>query len=112
MKQGYFEIRPIIKKIEFVQRGTFSLVLQDGRKVTVPLKAFPTIKKLNAKQRRHWYILDDVGFSFEECDEVFHIEQVLGDFREYKYTFLPQVRQCAETPNTFNVGKGKPRKAR
>ena len=101
--QGFFNTKPCIRKIEFALRGSFSLFMKDGRIVIVPLKAFPSIKKLTVKQRLSWYILDDVGFSFDDCDEVFHIEQVLGDFSQYKYSFLPQTqnKHCAEDSALF-----------
>ena len=111
--QGFRGTQPRIKKIEFTQRGAFSLFMQDGRIITVPLKAFPSIKKLTATQRQSWYILDDVGFSFDDCAEVFHIEQVLGDFSQYKYSFLPQTqnKHCAEDSVPFVPSKKAKRKS-
>ena len=99
--QGFRGISPCIKKIEFVQKGSFSLFLKDGRIIIVPLKAFPSIKKLTPKQRQGWYLLDDEGFSFDDCEEVFHLEQVLGDFSENKYSFVPQNKHCAENLAPF-----------
>ncbi len=85
--EGYINIKPAIKKLAFENRGKFELYLEDGRIITVPLSVFPEIKKLNSAQRKKWYIIDDVGFSFDDCDEVYHMEQVLGRFENYKYTF-------------------------
>ncbi|CAN5513030.1 hypothetical protein BH11BAC1_BH11BAC1_17960 [soil metagenome] len=85
--EGYVDIKPTIKKLAFEQKGKFELYLEDGRIITVPLSIFPEIKKLTSAQRKKWYIIDDVGFSFDDCDEVYHMEQVLGRFENYKYSF-------------------------
>ena len=85
--EGYLNKKPIIKKLTFTHPGKFDLHLEDGRIITVPVSVFPDIKKLSAAQRRKWYVLDDVGFSFDDCNEVYHIEQVLGKYENYKYSF-------------------------
>jgi len=85
--EGYLNKKPVIKKITFMHKGKFDLHLQDGRIITMPLSEFPDIKKLTAAQRKKWYVLDDVGFSFDDCNEVYHIEQVLGKYENYKYSF-------------------------
>ena len=82
---GYYGITPAIERISFIQTGMMSIHLKDGRIVSVPLTRFPEIKKLNAEQRKKWQVLADVGFTFDDCDEVFHIEQVLGDYKKYKF---------------------------
>lgn len=71
--------------------------------MTVPLSAFPSIRRVTPEQRRRWYILDDMGFSFDECDEVFHLEQVFGTVADYRYSFIaPKKTHCvAEEPPTF-----------
>jgi len=102
--QGFGSTRPCIKKIDFVRKGMFSIYFVDGRIIMVPLSAFPAIKKLTRKQREKWYTLDDVGFSFDECDEVFHIEQVLGSYVSYQYAFVPSSpKKCAE-PGSQRLG--------
>lgn len=85
--EGYLNKKAIIKKITFTHKGKFDLQLEDGRVITVPLSIFPDIKKLTPSQRKKWYVLDDVGFSFDDCNEVYHIEQVLGKYENYKYSF-------------------------
>jgi hypothetical protein len=85
--EGISGISPVIKKIEFVFRGKIAVLLEDGRKIIVPLSFFPSIKKLNEIQRKKWYIIDDQMFSFDECNEIFHIEQILGKEVEYRYQF-------------------------
>jgi hypothetical protein len=83
--EGIFRIMPTIKKISFPERGKIEIYLADGRELKVPLKYFPSIKTLNKEQRNKWYILGDVGFSFDDCKEVFHIEQFLGSEVNYKH---------------------------
>lgn len=63
----------------------FNLV--DGRIINVPFNNFPSIHQLTKKQRVDCYVTDGQMFSFEECDEIFHIEQVLGKEQIYKYHF-------------------------
>ena len=84
--EGLYKIKPAIKKIDFIERGKFKIELKDGRIILVPIAYFPSIKKLSKTQRNQWYIIDDQMFSFEESDEIFHLEQVLG--RENKYKFV------------------------
>jgi len=85
--EGFIGNRPKIKKIDFKSRGKFNILLEDGRSVSTPIKFFPSIKQLTNSQRKKWYITDNEMFSFDDCNEVFHIEQVLGKEQEYKYKF-------------------------
>ncbi len=83
--EGFDKVRPEIKKIHFPVRGKIGILLADGREIICPLQKFPSIKKLNQQQRKQIQIIDGIGFTFIDCDEVFHIQQVLGDFESYKY---------------------------
>lgn len=83
--EGINNIEPKIKKISFSQNGKMDIHLQDGRMIVVPLSLFPSIKKLNIKQRKKWGIIEDVGFTFENSDELYHIEQILGRYDDYKF---------------------------
>jgi len=83
--EGLYKIKPVIKKIDFMERGKFKIELKDGRIILVPINYFPSIKKLRSIQRDKWYIIDDQMFSFEESNEIFHIEQILGKENEYKF---------------------------
>jgi len=84
---GINKINPVIKKISFPEKGKMKLSLQDKREITIPLSYFPKIKALSPLQRNKWYVLDNQMFSFDDCDEVFHLEQVLGKENIYKYNF-------------------------
>jgi len=85
---GLKKINPEIKKISFPLKGKMNVTLADGRDIMVPLTFFPSIKRLSPTQREKWYVLDGEMFSFDDCNEVFHIEQVLGKENTYKYNFI------------------------
>lgn len=84
---GIFKITPVIKKISFPEKGKMKFTLSDKREIIIPVKYFPKIKNLTLPQRNKWYVLDEQMFSFDDCDEVFHIEQVLGKENNYRYNF-------------------------
>lgn len=86
--EGMVGVKPEITKITFTHKGKMSVHLKDGRIIAVPLNYFPSIKKLTSDQRAKWGIIDGVGFTFDDCDEIFHIEQVLGKEKDYKYSFV------------------------
>jgi hypothetical protein len=81
---GFWDIEPEIKKISFRHRGKISIHLEDGREIIFPVSAFLAIKKMTPAQRKKWYIFGN-GFSFDDCNDVFHIEQILGNFQKYKH---------------------------
>jgi hypothetical protein len=35
-------------------------------------------------QRKKWYLFGN-GFSFDDCNEVFHVEQILGNSENYRH---------------------------
>ena len=82
--EGFWNVTPKIKKIAFEQRGKINILLEDGRLIMVPVSKFPSIKKLTPQQRKKWYLFGN-GFSFDDCDEVYHLEQILGNFNAYKH---------------------------
>lgn len=82
--EGFWDVTPTIKKISFQIRGKIDVYLKDGRNIIVPISKFPSIKKLSTAQREKWYIFGN-GFSFDDCDEVYHIEQILGNFKTYQH---------------------------
>ncbi|MCI0448341.1 MAG: hypothetical protein L0Y79_00970 [Chlorobi bacterium] len=86
--EGFKKTKPFIKNISFPFKGKMKINLVDGREIIVPLTQFPSIKRLNSYQRGKWYVLDGEMFSFDDCNEVFHIEQVLGIENTYKYNFI------------------------
>ena len=84
--EGYWNIIPKIKKVSFPVRGKMSVHLEDGRVVIVPLSAFPSIKKVpvNVKERSKWYLIGG-GITWDACPEFIHIEQILGNYANYKH---------------------------
>ena len=81
--EGFWDLKPKIKKIDFVDNKIL-VYMTDGRVIISPLIKFPSIKKLTPEQRKKWYLFGN-GFSFDDCNEVFHIEQILGNYDEYKH---------------------------
>lgn len=84
--EGVIAIRAEIKRIEF-SKGKIGFILKDGREIYMPVSFFPSIKKLSMAERKDWYVTDGEMFSFENCNEVFHLEQVLGKESSYSYKF-------------------------
>lgn len=82
--EGYWGIKPQVKKLSFPIRGKFQVDLEDGRSILMPISAFPSIKQVPIKERPMWYLMGN-GFSWPSCSEVIHIEQVLGDFAKYAH---------------------------
>jgi hypothetical protein len=68
----------VITAISVEHLEKFSVQLQDGREVTVPVHYFPAIEALSLQERQQWILLDEQVFSFETCDEVFHLREILG----------------------------------
>jgi hypothetical protein len=82
--EGYWNVIPRIKSITFPNEAQMEIELEDGRFVRTPLNRFPSIEKLTSEQRQRWYRFGN-GFSFDDSDEVIHIEQVLGNFETYRH---------------------------
>ncbi|MBW8049858.1 MAG: DUF2442 domain-containing protein [Cytophagales bacterium] len=85
--EGIIDTKPVINTIKFTKKGKMDVYLQDGRIITVPLKYFPSIQKLNANQRKQLQIINDVAFTFIDSHELYHIEDVMGNYNNYKYDF-------------------------
>ncbi len=82
--EGYWDVVPQIKDVSFPARGKMQVSLMDGRIIIVSVAKFPSVKRLSMAQRKKWYILGN-GFSFEDSNEVIHIEQILGNFANYAH---------------------------
>ncbi len=82
--EGYWDVIPRIKSVSSPVRGKMQVALQDGRIILVSVSKFSSVKRLCMEQRKKWYILGN-GFSFEDSDEVIHIEQILGNFASYAH---------------------------
>ncbi len=84
--EGFYDIKPEINEIRFDSEHNISFYFKDGRILTAPVSAFPSIKKLNREQREKYQILGSEGFTFDDCDEVFAVEQVLGNYDNYRHS--------------------------
>jgi len=80
--EGYWDVVPKIKKIGFPVRGKMQIRFEDGRCLIIPLSAFPSIKKVPVKQRPQWYLTAG-GITWDNCPEVIHVEQLLGNYSKY-----------------------------
>lgn len=81
---GYWDVKPAIKKLAFPKRGKFQVTLEDGRQIIMPISAFPSIKKVPTRRRNNWYLMGG-GFTWDECPEVIHVEQILGNYAQYSH---------------------------
>ena len=81
---GYWNVVPKIKKVSFPVRGKMSVLLEDGRQIIAPLSSFPSVKKVPVGERSKWYLVGG-GVTWDTCPEVIHIEQILGNFDNYKH---------------------------
>ena len=82
--EGYWDVKPAISKVSFPVRGKFQVALKDGRQIIMPISAFPSIKKVPARRRKNWYLMGG-GVTWDECPEVIHVEQILGNYAQYSH---------------------------
>lgn len=82
--EGYWDVKPRIKSVSFSQEDRIQIELEDGRLILCPLDRFPSIQQLSFEQRQNWFRFGN-GFSFDDSDEVIHIEQILGNFDSYRH---------------------------
>jgi len=82
--EGYWNIKPKIKKVSFPVRGKMQVMFEDGRSLITPLSAFPSIKRVLVSQRNKWYLTAG-GVTWDSCPEVIHVEQLLGNYAKYAH---------------------------
>lgn len=85
--EGIIGQSPMIKKISFETKGKIAVYLADGRIILAPISLYPSIKKLSPRQRKRYTISDGEVIIFQDCDEVYHLEQFLGRPADYAYNF-------------------------
>ena len=69
-----------------------TVVLDDGRTVSVPLVWFPRLLNATGKQRKHWeFIGGGVGIHWEEIDEDISIASLLNPEK-----FMPLANQAMQ----------------
>ena len=90
--EGAYGYKPRIVKLGFSQKGRIEIYLRDKRIISIPKGFFSDLKKLSSNQLKKWTILscgeEGDGFMFDDCDEVYHIEQVLGKYKEYAHNVV------------------------
>jgi hypothetical protein len=80
MIQGILKKRPQIKDVKN-QWGKLSILLEDGRNITIQKKYFLFLKNPAGKI----FIADKEVIVFDKADEVIHIEEILGRWEDYRY---------------------------
>lgn len=68
-----------MQKVEF-SGNEMRVYLSSGRILIVPLKSFPEIKKLTPAQRNKYHIAGGISLDFDDSDEVYHINELIGIF--------------------------------
>jgi hypothetical protein len=82
--EGYWDIDPKIKKVSFNIRGRMQVDFEDGRRLIVPVSAFPCLKHVPVNERNKWFLTAG-GVSWDDCPEVIHVEQLLGNYTRYRH---------------------------
>lgn len=86
--EGFVYVTPEIKKVSFTRPGKFTVFLNDGREIVLPIKNFPSLDKVPVSQRKNYQILTGQSGSmltWPDCDEVYHIQDFLGVPENYIY---------------------------
>jgi virulence-associated protein VagC len=82
--EGFHGISPRFKKVSFPEPGKIQITLEDGRVIISPLSKFPSLKKLSPEKRKKMSFIDNrKGLWFDDCDEVYHIQDFLGRETDY-----------------------------
>jgi hypothetical protein len=64
--------------VEFVP-DAFSVRLEDGRSLTVPLEWFPRLRDATPEQRSHWELIGPgIGIHWPDLDEDISVAGLLG----------------------------------
>lgn len=82
--EGYWNVLPRFKAVAFPNDDQMEIELEDGRLIRTPLDRFPSIQQLTPTQRQRWYRFGN-GFSFDDSEEIIHIEQVLGNAELFRH---------------------------
>ncbi len=71
------EVEPIAVEVSFGE-SSFTVILADGREITVPLEWFPRLINATVAQRADWrFIGDGLGIHWESVDEDVSVESLL-----------------------------------
>ena len=60
-------------------RDTFTVVLADGREITVPLEWSPRLRSATVEQRKNWQLIGKgIGIHWRDIDEDLSVESLLA----------------------------------
>ncbi len=82
--EGYWNVVPTIKQVGFPDLQHLKVDFNDGREIIMPLSAFPSIQEVPLTERADWYPYGN-GFTWDSCPDVIHVEQILGNYQNYKH---------------------------
>jgi hypothetical protein len=72
------KLRPLAKDVRFSKHG-LTVLLSDGREITVPLEWFPRLRDATPEQRASWRLIGGgVGLHWEDLDEDVSVAGLLG----------------------------------
>jgi hypothetical protein len=78
-----FEMHDIATHVESTD-DELTVILADGRSVTVPLVWFPRLLRATAEQRKHWHLLGDgAGIHWPDIDEDLSVAGLLRGASEH-----------------------------
>lgn len=83
MSYGILGIAPKIKKAK-IETNKLMVYLQDGRVIITPKKYFDFLKGNSGKI----FIADGDTLIFDKANEVIHLEEILGRYEDYRYSFV------------------------
>ena len=66
-----------MQKIDF-DKDAMNIYLEGDRVLSIPLKKFPEVRKLNKEQRKKYNIAAGISLDFDDSDEVYHINELIG----------------------------------
>lgn len=71
------EVEPIAVEVSFGE-SSFTVILADGREITVPLEWFPRLINATLAERENWRLIGDgIGIHWESVDEDISVETLL-----------------------------------
>ena len=78
MNTSGVKVEPLATGVSFSE-DSMSVVLADGREITVPLEWFPRLRDASAKQRKEWRLIGGgIGIHWEAVDEDISVESLLA----------------------------------
>ena len=71
------EVEPIAVEVSYTD-DNLTVILADGREISVPLEWFPRLKTATPAERENWRLIGDgIGMHWEAVDEDISVESLL-----------------------------------